>query len=152
MPVGTVQALANLSTQVHVRDPVVPGDTPVDYVESQPGPDSPLIQNLRKGVILDDTTTTSLIGALLIPTELIPVGNHPFEEGLWLAPVSNGLNPADEPDNPDIFDIDCAVDEPWPGVYHACNHANAWHLDQADNDSKWKFSAGANIPLETYVR
>ena len=107
MPVGTVKALANLSTQDHVRNPVVPGDIPVDYVESVAGPNSLVIQNLRAGSILNES---------------VPAGmaNFAVDEALWPTFASDLSTPSNEPDSATIFDTDFALPpEAWPSVYVA---------------------------------
>jgi hypothetical protein len=134
MPIGTVEALADLSTQVHIRNPVSPGATPVDYIESVSGPDSLVIQNLRAGEILDAN---------------VPIGNDAADEALWPTFASNGANPGNEPDSAHIFDTNCNVSGfQWPNVYYGCN---ATTLSLIVPLSRWE-SSGTNVSLETYVR
>jgi large repetitive protein len=135
MPKNTVEALANLSTQVHVRSPVPQGiDPPLEFVESVAGAETQVIQNLRAGLLLNAN---------------IDPNNNALQESFWTASSSNTI-PGNQPDSISIVSFSCGVGESWPSVYHACGNGFGWHL--VDTTSKWKDTANANTALETYVR
>jgi len=127
MPTATVQALANLSSRVHVRSVVLPfpssGD-PTVYATSTA--DTVPIANLRQGRILN-------FG--------VPLNDSTTQRSYW----NLVGNPASRVD----FSCDVTANPSWPNVYWACGNNQGWHL--IGNDSRWNFGSG-DIPLETYTQ
>jgi large repetitive protein len=143
MPVGTIDALANLSSRVHVRSPVSPGtDPPLNYVESVGGVDNAVILNLR--------VENNLNAAFVDPV------NNANQESFWSVPVSDNTIPGgNDPNTVHIFDFNCmgGIFDSWPDVYdtNSCGaNAAGWQL--AGAFSEWQAGALTNIPLEVYAR
>jgi hypothetical protein len=166
MPLATMQALANLSTQVHARTPVAAGHDPTNYATSVVATDSQVIQNLRNGAILNANvvvgTSNADNAAFAVQQALWPT----FASGVGDGPVSASVFNFWNVGGP-ACGAQIAADT-WPSIYWACDNGGAppdggtndtvgaplggWHLTKAQTGySKWEWQ-DVNHFLEAYAR
>jgi hypothetical protein len=128
LPLATVQALANIGTQVHLRSPGALATRSLTSVAS-----ALAIQNLRAGLVLNynsplasDTDDPSMLWTGPLATD---------SRFLWhtcgFAPWGGGT-------------------PMYPTLYWACNNGNGAHI--TGDASTFSLSAGASEPIEIYVR
>jgi len=136
-PLATVEALAALSSSVHIRSASGTGQ-PTAYVTSiQPLP----ITTLQQGFILNYNITP---------------GDNATAEAQWTVVGDPGVTsaiPGQKPIN--IFDFSCSVSSnpSWPNIYWACgNGTDGFHLVNGWSIWDWSLGGKGNLPMEVYVR
>ena len=126
MPTTSVEALANLSSFVHVRS-ASGASTPTQYVTSVTGLP---ISNLRLGTLLDDNEDPSVAETQWTTTN-VPASALDFSSaGCIYGNIA------------------------WPNVYWACGNSSGWHLVAPDGQgdySTWQWNT-PNVAMEVYVR